>query len=89
VAWGLRAALALSGLDDSRAHRLVERLPRPTLAGMTRDEVIGHVRGDKKSAGGEPRFVLLDAVGRPRFGVTLDETRWTAEVDRLLALGAE
>jgi 3-dehydroquinate synthase len=89
VAWGLRAALSLSGLDDARARRLVERLPCVSLAGLTRDEVIGHVRGDKKSEGGEPRFVLLDAVGKPRFGVRLDERRWTAEVDRLLALGAE
>jgi hypothetical protein len=45
--------------------------------------------GDKKSAGGEPRVVLLDDVGRPRFGVRLDEPLWTAEVDRLLALGGE
>jgi 3-dehydroquinate synthase len=89
VAWGLWAALSLSGLEAPRALRLVDRLPRVTLAGIARDEVIAHVRGDKKSAGGEPRFVLLDDVGRPRFGVRLDEPLWTAEVDRLLALGGD
>jgi len=87
VAWGLRGALALSGLSGGRESRLVERLPAVSLAGLGREEVVSQVLGDKKSAGGEPRFVLLDGVGRPRHGCRVDRASWEAEVDRLLALG--
>lgn len=85
VAWGLRAALALSGLDrGSPAWRLVERLPVPALPGLSVDDVLEAMRSDKKSVGGALRFVLLDAPGRARFGCELDPGRVRETVAALL-----
>ncbi len=89
VAWGLHLALLLSSIDDDRAMQLLGRLPLPSLAGLTADDVHRHLKSDKKSVDGEPRFVLLDGVGRPRHGVRVDPKLWREVVDLLIALGQE
>lgn len=83
VAWGLRAALVLSGIGpDSRAARLVSRLPAVSLAGLDVAGVRAAMSSDKKSVGGLPQFVLLDGVGQPRWGCRVDE----GTVERMLQL---
>jgi 3-dehydroquinate synthetase len=42
------------------------------------------LRRDKKSRGGSPRFVLLDAPGRPRLGVEVDEADARAALSTLI-----
>jgi shikimate kinase / 3-dehydroquinate synthase len=71
VALGLVAALRLSGLDDHA--RLVEELLQPARARVDADAAWKALVRDKKSRGGRPRFVLLDAPGRPRIGAEVDE----------------
>ena len=40
---------------------------------------------DKKVAGGTPRFVLLEAPGKPVYGVELDEDEARRALDSLIA----
>jgi 3-dehydroquinate synthetase len=78
VSLGLLAALRLSGLEDER--RLVEELLAPEPAAVDRDAAWAALARDKKARGGTPRLVLLDAPGRPRWGVEVAE----ADVRRAL-----
>lgn len=85
VAYGLRAALSLSGhAADSAAMRLVRRLPVPPLPALDRARVLQAMRSDKKVRAGQLRFVLLPRVGAPEWGVVVDEARVAGVVDALL-----
>ena len=74
VAWGMRAAAALSvfrgGLrrtDGALSSRLLNRLPalrRP--ANVTDKRLFAALKADKKVTGGRNVFILLDKIGRPR-----------------------
>ncbi|MBA2384782.1 MAG: 3-dehydroquinate synthase, partial [Actinobacteria bacterium] len=80
VALGLLAALRLSGLDT----RAVEETLRPEPVRVDRDRAWAALARDKKSVGGVPRLVLLDAPGRPRLGVELPEQDVRAALDSLI-----
>jgi 3-dehydroquinate synthetase/shikimate kinase len=71
VALGLLAALRLSGLEDQAA--LVQELLQPTPVRVDPDAAWSALLRDKKGRGGKPRLVLLNAPGRPRWGVEVDE----------------
>ena len=83
VALGLLAALELSGPrggggDGARRPRARAgaRRPRRRWASLARD---------KKAVGGVPRLVLLDAPGRPRWGVEVPEADVRRALDGLIA----
>ncbi len=81
VARGLVTALLLSrrvlGLDEAALERylaLIQKLRLPMdVAGFAAEEVLDHMRFDKKSVRGIPRFVLLGGPGQPRFGIEVPE----------------
>ena len=81
VALGLVAALRLSGLDTA----IVEDQLRPQPVRVDPDRAWQALGRDKKSAGGRPRLVLLDAPGKPRYGVELPEAEVRAALDELIA----
>lgn len=86
VARGLVTALFLSrrvlGLADEAVERylaLCGRLGLPgDTAGFSAAEVLDHMRFDKKSVRGIPRFVLLEGAGKPRYGVEVPEAEFRA-----------
>ncbi|MGI9116184.1 MAG: 3-dehydroquinate synthase, partial [Gaiellales bacterium] len=88
IAIGLIAALQLSvehaGLDVAIADEAVgilERQGLPTTAeGVDADAVLHAMRADKKRVAGRTRFVLLEAPGRPVWGVELDDAAVAAAV---------
>ncbi len=84
VALGLLAALRLSGLDD--AVQLVRELLRPEPVRIDSDVAWAALARDKKATGGTPRLVLLDAPGRPRWGVELPAADVRAALDGLIAV---
>jgi shikimate kinase/3-dehydroquinate synthase len=71
VALGLLAALRLSGLADE--ERLVQEVLAPKPVAVDLETAWSALARDKKSVGGAPRLVLLDAPGRPRWGVEVPE----------------
>lgn len=81
VALGLLAALRLSGLDTA----VVEKQLRPEPVRVDRDRAWAAVARDKKTVGGVPRLVLLEAPGKPRIGVELPEGDVRAALDSLIA----
>jgi 3-dehydroquinate synthetase len=83
VSLGLLAALRLSGLEDER--RLVEELLAPEPARVDPDAAWAALARDKKARGGTPRLVLLDAPGRPRWGVEMPEADVRRALDDLIA----
>jgi shikimate kinase/3-dehydroquinate synthase len=93
IAVGLAAALWLSvqvrGLDpavlaDTEALLVRHGLPiRAT--GLAADAVGAAMRGDKKRAGGRPRFVLLDAVGAPVHGIDPGDELIARAVERAVS----
>jgi shikimate kinase/3-dehydroquinate synthase len=78
VALGLLAALRLSGLPDEA--QVVEELLAPEPVAVAPDAAWAALSRDKKAEGGAPRLVLLDAPGKPRWGVAVPE----ADVRRAL-----
>lgn len=85
VAHGMVAALRLSGFpEDSTEMRLVQRLPRPSVAGFDVERVLDAMKGDKKVEGGRVKFVLLERPGAPEFGIDVDDARVRAAVERLV-----
>jgi shikimate kinase/3-dehydroquinate synthase len=82
VALGLLAALRLSGLPD--AVKTVEHVLAPTPVAVDRDAAWAALHRDKKTVGGSPRLVLLDAPGAPRIGVELPATDVRAALDSLI-----
>jgi len=83
VALGLLAACRLSGLDEQA--RLVEELLAPEPVAVDRDVAWAALARDKKSVGGAPRLVLLEAPGQPRIGVELKASDVRAALDGLIA----
>ena len=83
VALGLVAACRVSGLDAEA--RLVDELLRPERAAVDREVAWAALSRDKKAIGGRARLVLLEAPGKPRIGVEVDETELRAALDELIA----
>jgi len=83
VALGLLAALRLSGLEDEAA--VVSEVLRPEKAQVDREAAWSALGRDKKSIGGSPRLVLLDAPGRPRWNVEVPADDVRAALDELIA----
>jgi shikimate kinase/3-dehydroquinate synthase len=87
VALGLVAALRLSverGLDPSWL-RAVEEVLQPCPVAVDRDLAWAALFRDKKVAGGTPKFVLLEAPGKPVWGVELSEDEAHRALDSLIA----
>ena len=83
VALGLLAALRLSGLDDEVS--VVEEVLAPEPVRVDRDAAWAALARDKKAERGAPRLVLLDAPGRPRWGVAVPEEDVRRALDELIA----
>ena len=83
VALGLVAACRVSGLDAEA--RLVDELLRPERAAVDREVAWAALSRDKKAVAGRARLVLLEAPGKPRIGVEVDETELRAALDELIA----
>jgi shikimate kinase/3-dehydroquinate synthase len=81
VSVGLVAALRLSerlaGLAAGTAERTAQLLERHglpvTAPGLDAAAVLAAMRHDKKRTAGEHRMVLLQAIGRPVYGVAVDD----------------
>ena len=82
VALGLLAALRLSGLPDQ--VDIVEKVLAPDRARVDREIAWAAIARDKKSEGGAARLVLLDAPGKPRWGVELPEADVRRALDELI-----
>jgi shikimate kinase/3-dehydroquinate synthase len=93
VSIGLVAALRLSerlaGLAGGTAERTAQLLQRHGLPvgapGLDPDAVLTAMRHDKKRTAGEHRMVLLEAIGRPVYGVPVDEQELTGAVRAAIA----
>lgn len=83
VALGMLAALRLTGL--AREAEIVERVLAPERVRVDRDVAWAALHRDKKTTGGRPRLVLLDAPGKPRWGVELPDDDVRAALDALIA----
>ncbi len=83
VALGLVAACRVSGLEDEA--RLVEELLRAERAQVDREAAWAALARDKKSVAGRPRLVLLEAPGKPRAGVEVDDEALRSALDALIA----
>jgi 3-dehydroquinate synthetase len=81
VALGLLAALRLSGLDTG----VVEEVLRPAPVRVDRERAWAALRRDKKGVGGATRLVLLEAPGRPLYGVEVPEAEVRRALDELIA----
>jgi shikimate kinase/3-dehydroquinate synthase len=81
VALGLLAALRLSGLPTDP----VEQVLRPEPVRADRERAWAALLRDKKAVEGRIRLVLLEAPGRPVYGVEQPEAEVRAELDRLIA----
>jgi shikimate kinase / 3-dehydroquinate synthase len=82
VALGLIAALRLSGLPDGA--RTVRDVLRPEPVVVDRDAAWAALQRDKKAERGTPRLVLLDAPGKPRWGVEVPEADVRTALDELI-----
>ena len=83
VALGLLAALRLSGLPDEA--RVVRDVLAPEPVRVDRDAAWAALARDKKAERGAPRLVLLDAPGKPRWGVEVPEDDVRRALDELIA----
>jgi len=87
VALGLLAALRLSverGLDPKWV-RVVEEVLSPRPVFVERERAWKALNRDKKVAAGSPKFVLLDAFGKPVRGISLAKDEARAALDALIA----
>jgi shikimate kinase/3-dehydroquinate synthase len=88
VALGLLAATRLSaehlGLDSDIPAQ-VERLLAPQPVAVDRELAWQAIARDKKTEGGVPKLVLLEAPGKPRWGVELPADEIRRELDALIA----
>lgn len=83
VALGMLAALRLSGLAEQAAT--VQEILAPEPIRVDRDAAWAALQRDKKAAGGSPRLVLLQAPGRPQWGVQLPAEDVRRALDDLIA----
>jgi 3-dehydroquinate synthetase len=81
VALGLRAALRMSGLDTD----VVDDTLAPKRVRVDRERAWDALRRDKKTANGRVRLVLLEAPGKPVFGVERPDAEIRAALDELIA----
>ena len=81
VALGLLAALRLSGQDT----KPVEEVLAPKPVRVDRERAWEALRRDKKLAQGRVRLVLLEAPGKPVFGVERPDAEVRAALDELIA----
>jgi shikimate kinase/3-dehydroquinate synthase len=81
VALGLLAALRLSGLPTD----VVETVLDPRKVQVDRERAWEALRRDKKARDGRVRLVLLEAPGRPVWGVQRPESEVRAALDELIA----
>jgi 3-dehydroquinate synthase len=66
--------LKLSQAEADRMFSLLSGLGLPMdTAGFSSDELLEHMRYDKKTVAGLPRFVLLGGIGKPEYGIRIDE----------------
>jgi shikimate kinase/3-dehydroquinate synthase len=88
VALGLVAALRLSvdryGLDPLWLEA-VEEVLAPQPVPVDRDLAWAALFRDKKVSGGTPKFVLMEAPGKPVYGVELGEAEAQRALDSLIA----
>jgi shikimate kinase/3-dehydroquinate synthase len=80
VALGLLAALRLSGLPTDP----VEEVLRPRRVRIDPDRAWAALARDKKTRGGQPRLVLLEAPGRPVLGAEVPERDVRAALEALI-----
>lgn len=83
VALGLLAALRLSGLSDE--IRTVQEVLSPEPVAVDAAVAWAALTRDKKAERGAPRLVLLDAPGKPRWGVELPEADVRRALEELIA----
>jgi shikimate kinase/3-dehydroquinate synthase len=83
VGLGLLAALRLSGLEGEA--RTVEEVLDPHPVHVDRDAAWAALARDKKAESGVARLVLLEAPGRPIWGVEVEATALRAALDALIA----
>jgi shikimate kinase/3-dehydroquinate synthase len=87
VALGLRAALQLSidelGLDPGVLAQLEHALPAEPVS-IDGDAAWAAMAHDKKAKGGVLRLVLLEAMGKPVYGVELEPALVRAALDSLI-----
>jgi 3-dehydroquinate synthetase len=83
VALGLLAALRLSGLEDE--VRIVRDVLEPETVRVDADAAWAALARDKKAEDGAPRLVLLDAPGKPRWGVAVPESDVRRALEELVA----
>jgi 3-dehydroquinate synthetase len=62
----------------------VEQVLAPKPVAVDRDLAWAALFRDKKVAGGKPKFVLLEAPGKPVWGVELDEVEARRTLDSLI-----
>ncbi len=82
VALGMLAALELSG--NVEAAQVVRRVLAPEPVQVDRDAAWAAFARDKKALGGSPRLVLLEQVGKPRWGVEVPAADVRAALDSLI-----
>ncbi|HEV8685808.1 MAG TPA: bifunctional shikimate kinase/3-dehydroquinate synthase [Gaiellaceae bacterium] len=80
VALGLLAALRLSGLDTAPAEEVL----RPRRVRVDPDRAWAALQRDKKAANGRVRLVLLEAPGKPVWGVERPEAEVRAALNELI-----
>ncbi len=91
VVTGMVAAIELSLLagnlkqeEKGRLLSILEKMGLLSLKGeFPADEIIGHMRFDKKASGGKMRFVLLDSPGRPLHGVEVSHETIRQALERV------
>jgi len=83
VALGLLAALRLSGLSNET--RTVQEVLSPEPVAVDADVAWAALARDKKAERGALRLVLLDAPGKPRWGVELPEADVRRALEELVA----
>jgi 3-dehydroquinate synthetase len=78
----------LAGLDaalEDEVREILRRHGLPAAApALAVEDVLAALARDKKRRGGRPRFVLLEAVGRPTFGVEVEDRLVREAVRRAL-----
>ncbi len=83
VSLGLLAALRLSGRPEE--ERLVTELLAPEPVDVDPEVAWAALARDKKARRGAPRLVLLDAPGKPRWGVEVPEADLRRALGELIA----
>jgi 3-dehydroquinate synthase len=89
VAWGMKAAVRLSVLEELLAESDAREMdacidsygPLPALDGISRDRIAARLVSDKKTVQGKIHFVLVEGVGRVKIVAGVAEDRVHAAID--------